>query len=132
MCSIIKPRILLNINLIYTSGMRITTPTGFYTYRGDQIPFYTEQNNSKLPDYKRVDIGITFDLNKVKKNFEHNLNISFYNFFRYQNPAFLYFNKINMNGDFIVPANKYGEEDQITTYRFIYTIVPSVTYNISF
>lgn len=128
-----KPRWLLNLNILYTSGMRISTPTGFYYYRGEQVPIYTEQNNDKLPDYKRVDIGTTIHLNKLYKPTSHTLNISLYNFFSYQNYAFLNFNKIiNSEGEYVVHADLLNPPEQLVTYRYIYAMVPSITYTLSF
>ena len=127
-----KPRITLNTNIIYASGMRLTTPTSFYSYRGDQVPLYTKQNNSKLPDYKRVDIGATFSLNKVASNIKQTLDISVFNFFGFQNAAFLNFNKIYQDAKYIVPGDKKNESEQVPTYRYIYSVVPSITYNVSF
>ena len=128
-----KPRWLLSLNMVYTSGMCITTPTGFYYYRGEQVPIYTKQNNDRLPDYKRVDVSISIRLNKLHKPTVQMLNISIYNFFNYQNPAFLNFNKIAAdNGEFLVPADLLNHEDLVVTKRFIYSFIPSISYSISF
>ena len=75
---------------------------------------------------------VPFNLNKHKKKYEHNLNISFYNFFNYHNPAFLNFNKIKPNEEHIVPSNKLSNEEQMVTSRHIYSVIPSIVYNISF
>lgn len=128
-----KPRWLLTLNFMYASGARITTPTGFYNYRGTQVPVYTTQNNNRLPDYKRIDIGTDIKLNKNEGNFEHHLSISVYNFFNTHNPGFLYFNKTtDDSGNLVVPADKLNRRPLVTTQRFLYTFVPSLTYNLKF
>ncbi|MBI9067659.1 MAG: TonB-dependent receptor [Salinivirgaceae bacterium] len=128
-----KPRWLLTANFSYSSGARISSPTSFYFYRGVQVPVYTEQNNDRMPDYKRFDIGTDFKLNKKEGNFEHHLVISFYNFFNTHNPGFLYFNKVAAaNGDLKVPADKLNYQELSPSTRYVYTMVPSITYNMKF
>jgi outer membrane receptor protein involved in Fe transport len=128
-----SPRVSLNLNVIYSSGMPYTTPTGFYYYRGEQVPLYSSLNNDRLPAYKRVDIGLNWKLNKQVKSFEHFLNISFYNFFGFKNVAFLNFNKtIAENGKFYIPADNTNSLEELVTYRYIYSLVPSITYSLTF
>jgi len=129
----LKRRWTANLNVIYTSGMPLSTPTGFYYYRGSQVPVYTEQNNDRLPDYKRIDVGTQWRLNKVDKTFEHYLSFTFYNFFSYRNFAFLNFNKMEgSDGKYYVPSDKMNPPEQVVTYRYIYSLVPSFTYSLKF
>ncbi len=127
------PRWHVNASFNISSGMKITTPTGFYYYRGNQVPIYTKQNNQSLPLYKRIDIGTTIRLNKIGAETEHYLNLAFYNFFAFQNPAFLSFNKtVNSSGTIIVPSDNINQPELTPTYRYIYSIVPSINYNLKF
>jgi hypothetical protein len=129
----VRPRWTLNLNFVYTSGMTLSTPTGFYFYRGTQVPVYTKQNNDRLPDYQRVDIGSAWRLNKREKTFEHFFTLTFYNFFNTPNYAFLNFNKIEgSDGKFYVPADKLNLQTQVPTYRYVYSIIPSFTYSLKF
>jgi hypothetical protein len=129
----LKRRWTVNMNMIYTSGMTMSTPTGFYYYRGSQVPVYSSQNNDRLPDYKRLDLGTQWRLNKKDRTFEHYLSFTFYNFFSYRNYAFLNFNKMEgPDGKFYVPADKTNMPEQVVTYRYIYSLVPSFTYSLKF
>ena len=129
----IKPRWLATVNFLYTSGMMVTTPTSFYYYRGTQVPVYTEQNNDRLPNYKRVDVGCDFKLNKSEGNFEHHLVFSIYNLLNYKNPTFLYFSKsTNSEGDFVIPTDKLNVQEQIPTMRYLFSVIPSITYSLKF
>jgi hypothetical protein len=129
----LKRRWTVNLNMIYTSGMPLSTPTGFYYYRGNQVPLYLKQNNDRLPDYKRLDLGTQWRLNKVHRTFEHYLSFTFYNFFSYRNYAFLNFNKMEgPDGKYYVPADKTNMPEQVVTYRYIYSLVPSFTYSLKF
>jgi hypothetical protein len=113
--------------------MAISTPTGFYYYRGRQVPVYTRQNNDRLPSYRRVDLGLSRRLNRKEKRFEHYISVALYNLFATKNYAFLNFNKIqDEDGKFYVPADTYNMNEQITTYRYMYSLIPSLTYNLKF
>lgn len=130
---LVRPRWTLNVNVVYTSGMMLSTPTGFYYYRGKQVPVYSRQNNDRLPDYKRVDLGSVWRLNKKEVRFEHYITLAFYNLFAIKNYAFLNFNKIqDETGKFYVPADTYGMDEQIVTYRYMYSVIPSLTYSLKF
>ncbi len=129
----IKPRVLASVSFSYSSGMKITTPTSFYFYRGTQIPVYTLQNNDRLPNYKRLDLSCDFKLNKSDGNFEHHLVLSIYNFLNNKNPAFLYFTKTSdAQGEFIIPTDKLNLQSLVPTYRYIYSIIPTFTYTLNF
>ncbi len=129
----IKPRWNINSNLAISSGMRISTPTGFYAYQGAQVPVYTKQNNQLLATYKRFDLGTTIRLNKIEGKTEHYLNLALYNFFNIKNAAFLSFNKTaNDEGKIVVPADKLADEELTPTFRYIYSIVPSINYSLKF
>jgi hypothetical protein len=129
----VRPRWAINMSINYTSGMALSTPTGFYNYQGTQIPVYDRQNNDRLPDYKRVDLGTVWRLNKADRTFEHYLTFTLYNFFSTRNYAFLNFNKIKGDdGKFYVPADKLNRTEQLVTFRYVYSLVPSITYNLKF
>jgi len=129
----IRPRWIMSLNALYTSGMPLSTPTGFFYYRGTQVPAYDKLNNDRLPDYKRVDLGSTWRLNKADKTFEHYLTLTLYNILSTHNYAFLNFNKIQTReGKFYVPADRLNKPGQIATYRYIYSMVPSFNYNLKF
>jgi|WetSurSiteA1Bulk_404760.scaffolds.fasta_scaffold00024_4 hypothetical protein len=129
----VRPRWALNMNVIYTSGMTISSPTAFYYYRGSQVPAYSQQNNDRLPGYKRMDIGSVWRLNKTDRTFEHYLTFTIYNFFNTRNYAFLNFSKIEEeDGKFYIPSDKLSRQEQLTTYRYIYSLIPSFTYSLKF
>jgi hypothetical protein len=127
------PRWTVNMNMVYTSGMALSTPSGFYYYRGKQVPYYHGLNNARLPAYRRIDLGSTWQLNKTGKTFQHFFNLSFYNFFNTHNYAFINFNKIeDSDNKYYIPADHLNPQRQINTYRYIYSIIPSFTYSLKF
>ena len=85
----LKPRWTLDVDYHVMSGLRFTSPSSFYNYRGIQVPLYTEQNNDQLPAYSRFDISTTIRLNKKEQRFNHSLNFSVLNLFGKKNPIFI-------------------------------------------
>lgn len=130
---LIKPRWGINMGINIGSGQRYTTPTGFYLYRGVQVPNYTEQYNDRLPTYKRVDIGTHVNLSKKPKRVQHSLSFNLYNFFASENPFAVSFNKVEkMPGQYVVPANTFIQQKKVATYHYLYSIVPSISYKLQF
>lgn len=128
-----KPRWLLSGNINYASGARISTPSSFYYYQGYQLPIFTEQNNDRLPPYKRIDLASTFQFNKASDKFQHSLTFAVYNFFANQNPIFLYFNKtLNEEGELVIPSDRISNQELTSSIRFTFVFLPSLTYQFSF
>ncbi len=129
----LKLRWTINLNILYASGMAISTPTAFYYYRGIQVPYYASLNNDRFPDYKRVDLSSVWRLNKKEGIFEHFITLTLYNIFSAHNYAFLYFSKtIGDDGKYYIPTDTSNPSELVTTYRYIYSFMPSLTYNLKF
>lgn len=119
----------LSANWIYYTGSAITTPVGFYDYNGNTVPLYGDKNNERLPDYHRLDVALTWNLNKPERKFQHSFAFGVYNFYNRHNPVSVNFNKLETdNGKFVVPANLYGMQDIVTTQTYLLGIMPSITY----
>lgn len=128
-----KPRWLISANYNLASGMRITTPTEFYNYRGYQVPIYTAINNDQLPIYKRLDVSTSFQLNKPNRKFQHSLTFSIINLFNRKNPIFVYFNKQKTaDGTFEIPTDRLNTSDITSSMRYIYGVIPSISYHFNF
>lgn len=127
------PRLSLSGNFIYMTGAPFTMPTGFYYYDQHQVPIYARRNNSRLPDYHRLDLALTWRLGKTEKRFRQELIFSIYNLYNRKNPVALHFNKIDdQNGSFVVPYNFYKDPQLQTTQFYLYGIVPSISYHFTF
>jgi hypothetical protein len=118
----------LSANWIYYTGSAITTPTGFYDFNGSTVPLYSNKNNDRLPDYHRLDIALTWTLNKPERKFQHSLAFGIYNFYNRHNAVSVNFNKMEGENRFLVPANLYGTDLVVTTQTYLLGIMPSITY----
>lgn len=129
----ISERFKVAITWIFQSGAPITTPTGFYTYNGYTIPIFDKRNNSRLPDYHRMDASIVYALNKPTKRYSQQLVISVFNLYGHKNPFALSFNKImDENGNFKVPTDLDGQNELIPTSVSVAGIIPSINYILKF
>ena len=104
-------------SFVYYTGDAVTFPSGKYQIDGSTIPFYTERNGYRMPDYHRLDLGLTWYL-KEKKKFTHNINFSIYNAYARENAYTITFEEN--------PDNP-GETQAVQTTLF--KMIPSITYN---
>ncbi len=128
-----KPRLLLSATWNYSTGSAVTVPTGFYFYNGYQVPVYTAKNNERLPAYHRLDASLTWQLNRRENRFKHNLQFSIFNLYNRKNYLFVNFNKVEQeDGSLVIPTNRLPRNDYTASYFYLYSMVPSLTYNFAF
>jgi hypothetical protein len=116
----INPHLTLSATWIYYSGNAVTFPSGSYIVDGNIVPYYTERNGYRMPDYHRLDLGLTWQREKRKRN-EGSWNFSIYNIYARENAY-----AINFQPDPDNPAKMQAV--QLSLFR----IVPSITYNFRF
>ncbi len=120
----ISRKINLSANWVYATGSAVTFPTGKFIYGNTVVPVYSERNSYRMPDYHRLDVGVTFKFNEKKgiarKN-KSDLNISIYNAYNRKNAWMISFEPDKNNANQIV-AYKY----------YLFPFLPSVTYNFHF
>jgi len=121
-------------NWVFASGMRYSSPTGFYNYNGYNIPIYSEKNNDKLPNYHRLDISAKLNLNiKESARYKHDFTFSIFNLYGRNNLIAVNFNKIETeNGEFKVPGNLVSEQEFVPTSLSLLGFMPSISYSFSF
>ena len=110
---------------VYATGQPFTAPDAKYEVDSfgepEMIPLYSGRNTYRLPDYHRMDLAVTFDLNKgVKKRYNHNINVSIYNVYCRHNAWMMSF------------KTDPQTSSQIAELTYLFSIVPSITYNLSF
>jgi hypothetical protein len=116
----LSPRVTFSATWIYISGNVVTFPSGRYYVDGNIVPYYTGRNGYRMPDYHRLDVGLT--LHKKKSNkFESDWNFSIYNVYARANAY-----AINFQPDPKDPTKMQAV--QLSLFRF----VPAVTYNFKF
>ena len=109
-------------NWIYSTGMPVTYPIGRYEIEGRYVPIYSARNEYRYPNYHRLDLSATWSFKgNVKRRFKSELNFSLYNAYGRHNPWTIMFRQEDDN-----PDKTYAE------MVYLFSFVPSVTYNFSF
>jgi hypothetical protein len=116
----LNKKVTLSANWVFNTGDAATFPSGSYEVNGLIVPYYTERNGYRFPDYHRMDIGLTW-YRKKKDKFESSWNFSIYNLYNRENAYTITFRQ---NED----DPRKTEAVQTTLFKF----VPSITYNFKF
>lgn len=107
---------------VYATGAPVTFPTGRFVYGNIIAPVYSDRNAFRMPDYHRLDLGLTFDpVPKKSKRWESSWTLSVYNAYNRHN-AFL----INFVTSKTNPNVKEAE------MIYLFPIIPAITYNFKF
>lgn len=114
----LSPRVSLSATWVYNTGDAVTFPTGKYYIDGNLVSLYSERNADRMPDYHRLDLGLTWKLNDGKDT-NSDLNFSIYNAYNRKNAYSIDFD-----------TNAAGTTE--ATRLALFGIVPSVTWNFKF
>jgi hypothetical protein len=127
-------RITVSATWVYNTGNAVTFPSGKYEIQGQVVNLYSERNGYRMPDYHRLDLGLTLTNKKFKtvtdaetgkvtqvpKKFESSWNFSVYNAYARENAFSIDFRENAETGK--------TEAVQLSLFK----IVPSITYNFKF
>ncbi|GLR19750.1 TonB-dependent receptor [Portibacter lacus] len=127
---ILKEKLNLNINFIYSSGHYITLPnTSYIDQNGYPTAIIDEWNGVKTRDYNRADIAIIYKYKKKKREVKWKFGI--YNLYAYQNPMFYEYTFIgtfrNENG-----VSKPVESQSVIYGQSNFILIPSISYETKF
>ena len=120
----------VGMNWNYSTGAPFSSPIGFYSYNGQEVPAYGQKNNDRLPDYHRLDVSATVKLNKnPEKKYHHSLTFSVYNFYGRKNALYINYNKTQLaDGSFKIPSNLV-DVNRMTSQFYLFGFTPSISYN---
>lgn len=105
---------------VYNTGNAVTFPTAKYRIDGGVAFLYSERNGYRMPDYHRLDVGATVNLNK-KANRESGLSMGIYNAYGRSNPYAYNFGQS-------IDNTEVTEVSRVTLFQY----VPYLTYNFKF
>ena len=131
----ITERLNVSGSWVYYTGNAVTFPSGKYTVDGQIFNLYTERNGYRMPNYHRMDLGVTLkgkiykyllnpdtgEKKKIKKRFQSSWNFSVYNLYMRENAYMISFEQSETD------PNK-TEAVQLSLFK----IIPSITYNFKF
>lgn len=108
----------ISASWVYNTGQPVTYPCGKYTVDGVTYAVYNGRNNSRYPDYHRLDLSATLKCKNRHKNWKGEWNFSIYNAYGRKNTWAVLF---------------LSEGDHISTTKIsLFSFIPSATYNFKF
>lgn len=122
-------RLSMSANFIYATGDTYTPAVAYFEFEGNKIIEYGARNSARVPAYHRMDLSLTLNQKKMeakplwvfsKRKFEGSWVFSVYNAYGRKNPYSIAFRTNELT----------GKNEAVKTYLF--TFVPSVTYNFKF
>lgn len=118
----ISKRVELSSDWVFYSGAPTTFPTGRFSYGGSYTSIYAHRNEDSMPNYHRMDLSLTLKSRRRAEGrpWGSEWNFSFYNVYARHNAwsvAFLYSRK---------------EDRPMAMKVYLFTIIPSVSYNVYF
>lgn len=114
-------RFAFNVNFTYGTGRPITAPISKYQIDGIIINNYSERNKYKIPDYHRLDVGLTIKTNHRKnKLWLGEWAISVYNLYGRKNAYSVYFEDLD------------NAAPQAKKLSILGSPFPSISYNFKF
>ncbi len=116
----VSEKVQLSATWIFYSGDAVTFPSGKYEIDGMVVPYYTERNGYRMPDYHRLDLGLVWTRKKTPK-FESSWSFSVYNAYGRENAYFIEFRQNEDNPEI-------SEAVQVSLFKAI----PSVSYKFKF
>ena len=112
----------VSANWVYADGTPVTYPTGRYEIEGRYVPVYSGRNEYRYPAYHRLDLSATWAFKgNAQRRFKSELNFSLYNAYGRHNPWTIMFRQEKDN-----PDKTYAE------MIYLFSFVPSITYNFTF
>jgi outer membrane receptor for ferrienterochelin and colicin len=130
----LNQRLTFSASWVYYTGAAVSFPEAKYEINGQVVKYYSERNGYRMPEYHRLDLGITLKNKnfklvkdtetgeelKVPKRFESSWNFSVYNAYGRENAYSISFSENETTG--------LTEATQIALFK----IIPSITYNFKF
>jgi hypothetical protein len=113
-----------NSNFIFSTGYAVTLPNvSHFDLNGTFVsPVYTRKNNQRMPNYNRLDVGVT-RTKTTKRGNEGKLTFSMYNLYGYPNALYL---------DQYISGNLTETIQSTTKSVSIFRFIPSISYGLSF
>lgn len=130
----LNDRLTFSATWVFYTGNAVTFPSGKYEIDGQIVNYYTERNGYRMPNYHRLDVGITLnnknykivkdpttgEEKQVPKRWESSWNLSVYNAYARENAYSISFQENEETGQ--------TEAVQLALFK----VIPSITYNFKF
>lgn len=118
----LSKRFSFGANFVYSTGQPVTYPVARMKIDNVIVPVYSARNAYRMPDYHRMDVSLTYrPQSKKKRVWSGEWNFSVYNVYGHKNAWAINF------------VNDEDHPDQTKAQMtYLFTFVPSITYNFKF
>ncbi len=116
----ISKKLSVSALFIFYTGNAVTFPSGKYEVDDKTYFLYTDRNGSRMPNYHRLDLALTW-YRKDTEKFESSWNLSVYNVYGRENAYSI---------DFRTSESDPNKTEAVQTTLF--KLVPAITYNFKF
>lgn len=114
----------LNGTFIYQTGHAVTLPVGAVQYNGNTRYIYHGRNNGRMPDFHKLDLGVTRS-GKLWKRYETKLSFGLYNVYNRANPLYLDFRKTS--------DPQTGQNPTLVIKQYsMFPVLPFINYTVKF
>ncbi len=105
---------------VYATGMPTTYPTGRFEVNGEYFPIYSGRNEYRKPAYHRLDLSVNYiPRHDPAKRWQGEWNFSLYNAYGRKNP-------------WLITYNQSDSPTPQAEMIYLFSFVPSITYNFKF
>lgn len=123
------------LTFVYTTGQAVSYPVGIYLLDFQAVPLYSKyRNEDRFPDYHRMDASITWKNADKGRKWKGSWNFSIYNLYGRKNPFSYEFREI-YNDDIRYDSSEDGPIVSVRpgiVMTYLFTFLPSITYNFEF
>lgn len=90
----VNPAFFFTANFTYRTGRPVAAPQSAYQVGNVLVPNFSERNQLRIPDYHRLDVGMTIDKTRSRiSGLKWTLNVSIYNVYARENPFSVFFRR---------------------------------------
>jgi hypothetical protein len=123
-----------SFTFVYSTGQAVSFPVGSYLVDNQPVPLYSDyRNENRFPDYHRLDASVTWKNPDQGRKWKGSWNFGVYNLYGRKNPFSYDFRTIYNN-----QLNYSPSDGKIVSARpgvvmtYLFTFLPSITYNFQF
>lgn len=116
----INKKLSVSALFVFYTGNAVTFPSGKYVVDGETQFSFTERNASRMPNYHRLDLGLTWYRKNTEK-YESSWNFSVYNCYARENAYSIGFKE-----------NPDDPSKTEAVQTALFKIIPAITYNFKF
>lgn len=110
----------ISATFAYSTGRPITFPDAKFDFSGNNLAYFNDRNQQRLPDFHRLDFAVNFKLKGSGKFFDGNWTFSILNVYGRKNPFSIFFD------------DAPGQPPQALRLALLGIPLPSLSYAIKF